>query len=91
MEAQLDGLLQIHRPKMVILGSREQLCIHEKVSLLHGKAQSNACVMLRRNRDQKENQGKHEKPRCAHYYRVAGISIELCDCGCDCSVFVMSR
>lgn len=49
-----------YRPKMTILGSREQLCIHEDVSLLHGKAQNNACRSLRRNRK-----------KCVHYTRVA--------------------
>ncbi|GAB4842166.1 Regulator of telomere elongation helicase 1 [Ancistrocladus abbreviatus] len=39
-----------YRPKMVILGSREQLCIHEQVRLLHGKAQTNACQYLRKKR-----------------------------------------
>ncbi|PON35161.1 DNA helicase (DNA repair), Rad3 type [Trema orientale] len=64
-----------YRPKMVVLGSREQLCIHEQVSLLHGKAQTNACQLLRRNRDKHEEHEKrerHEKPRCTHYSRVAG-------------------
>ncbi|KAJ8773449.1 hypothetical protein K2173_004279 [Erythroxylum novogranatense] len=53
-----------YRPKMVVLGSREQLCIHEDVSLLHGKVQTNACHYLRRRR---ENQEKQEKHRCNHY------------------------
>ncbi|KAG6430041.1 hypothetical protein SASPL_108100 [Salvia splendens] len=35
-----------YRPKMVVLGSREQLCIHDQVSLLRGKAQTNACRAL---------------------------------------------
>ncbi|XP_062089395.1 regulator of telomere elongation helicase 1 homolog isoform X2 [Humulus lupulus] len=64
-----------YRPKMVVLGSREQLCIHEQVSSLHGKAQSNACQMLRRNRDKREEHEKREKqerPRCTHYFHVAG-------------------
>lgn len=61
---------------MVVLGSREQLCIHEKVSLLHGKAQTNACHLLRRNRDklkEHEKREKHEKPRCTHYFHVASM------------------
>lgn len=51
------------RPKMVILGSREQLCIHKEVSLLRGKAQTNACHFLCRRK---------EKRQCGHYSRVAG-------------------
>lgn len=51
-----------YRPKMVILGSREQLCIHNEVSLLRGRAQTNACRSLCRRR---------EKKHCGHYSRVA--------------------
>ncbi|XP_050380801.1 regulator of telomere elongation helicase 1 homolog [Argentina anserina] len=50
-----------YRPKMVVLGSREQLCIHEDVSLLHGKAQTNACHFLCR---------KRTKRYCKHYSRT---------------------
>uniref|UniRef100_A0A7N0VD81 Regulator of telomere elongation helicase 1 homolog n=1 Tax=Kalanchoe fedtschenkoi TaxID=63787 RepID=A0A7N0VD81_KALFE len=50
-----------YRPKMVVLGSREQLCIHEEVSQLRGKAQTNACHFVRK---------KRKKNRCAHYPRV---------------------
>ncbi|KAJ8452039.1 hypothetical protein Cgig2_016620 [Carnegiea gigantea] len=39
-----------YRPKMIVLGSREQLCIHDKVKLLHGKAQTNACRYVRNRR-----------------------------------------
>ncbi|GJS23384.1 bifunctional 3-dehydroquinate dehydratase/shikimate dehydrogenase, chloroplastic-like protein [Tanacetum coccineum] len=35
-----------HKPKMVVLGSREQLCIHPEVSIMHGKVQNNACQLL---------------------------------------------
>ncbi|KAK2984870.1 hypothetical protein RJ640_008635, partial [Escallonia rubra] len=51
-----------YRPKMVVLGSREQLCIHEEVSLLRGKTQTNACHSLCR---------KRKKRYCSHYPRVA--------------------
>lgn len=51
-----------YRPKMVVLGSREQLCIHEKVSLLRGKAQTNACHALCK---------KRTKRFCANFSRVA--------------------
>ncbi|KAA3478611.1 Regulator of telomere elongation helicase 1 [Gossypium australe] len=51
-----------YRPKMVVLGSREQLCIHEEVSLLRGKAQTNACRFLCR---------KRQKHSCTHFSRVA--------------------
>jgi regulator of telomere elongation helicase 1 len=49
---------------MVILGSREQLCIHEEVSLLRGKVQNNACHLICKTRG---------KRQCTHYSRVAGI------------------
>lgn len=48
---------------MVVLGSREQLCIHEDVSKLHGRAQTNACHSLCK---------KRQKRYCAHFPRVAG-------------------
>ncbi|KAM5579000.1 regulator of telomere elongation helicase 1 [Rosa sericea] len=51
-----------YRPKMVVLGSREQLCIHDEVSSLHGKAQTNACHFLCR---------KRTKRYCKHYSRTA--------------------
>ncbi|CAM8999416.1 unnamed protein product [Rhodiola kirilowii] len=50
-----------YRPKMVVLGSREQLCIHEEVSQLRGKAQTNACHFVCK---------KRKKNRCGHYPRV---------------------
>ncbi|KAJ4848513.1 hypothetical protein Tsubulata_050203 [Turnera subulata] len=52
-----------YRPKMMILGSREQLCIHKDVSLLRGKAQNHACVSLRKKREQSRH-------RCSHFSRV---------------------
>lgn len=52
-----------YRPKMVVLGSREQLCIHEEVSLLRGRAQTNACHSLCRKRT--------KKGYCGHYSRVS--------------------
>ncbi|XP_027342046.1 regulator of telomere elongation helicase 1 homolog isoform X1 [Abrus precatorius] len=50
-----------YRPKMVVLGSREQLCIHDEVKLLQGKTQTNACRLLCRRRG---------KRQCNHFYRV---------------------
>ncbi|KAK6148863.1 hypothetical protein DH2020_016388 [Rehmannia glutinosa] len=50
---------QIRKPKMVVLGSREQLCIHDQVSLLRGKAQTNACHALCK---------KRTKRYCAHFH-----------------------
>lgn len=32
-----------YRPKLAVLGSREQLCVHPRVSLLRGGAQNHAC------------------------------------------------
>ncbi|KAJ6932650.1 hypothetical protein NC651_008169 [Populus alba x Populus x berolinensis] len=46
---------------MVIFGSREQLCVHEEVSLLRGKIQNNTCHLICR---------KREKYQCSHYSRV---------------------
>ncbi|OMO54112.1 Helicase-like, DEXD box c2 type [Corchorus capsularis] len=51
-----------YRPKMVVLGSREQLCIHDEVSLLRGKAQTNACRFLCK---------KRSKRYCTHFPPVA--------------------
>ncbi|KAL3528782.1 hypothetical protein ACH5RR_008104 [Cinchona calisaya] len=51
-----------YRPKMVVLGSREQLCIHEEVRLLHGKVQTNACHALCK---------KRTKRYCSHFSRVS--------------------
>ncbi|WCJ40717.1 hypothetical protein M5689_021626 [Euphorbia peplus] len=51
-----------YRPKMTILGSREQLCIHDEVSLLRGKAQTNACHFVCR---------KRAKRQCTHYSLVS--------------------
>ncbi|KAL2904786.1 Regulator of telomere elongation helicase 1-like protein [Bienertia sinuspersici] len=47
-----------YRPKMTILGSREQLCIHDTVRVLKGKAQTNACLHVRKRRS---------KQFCKHY------------------------
>ncbi|XP_048493386.1 regulator of telomere elongation helicase 1 homolog isoform X3 [Beta vulgaris subsp. vulgaris] len=48
-----------YRPKMIVLGSREQLCIHDKVKLLQGKAQTNACSYVRKRRS--KHYCKHHK------------------------------
>lgn len=48
-----------YRPKMAVLGSREQMCIHDEVSKLHGRAQNNACHFLCKKR------------RCPHNNHVA--------------------
>ncbi|GAB2228119.1 hypothetical protein Droror1_Dr00009949 [Drosera rotundifolia] len=56
-----------YRPKMVVLGSREQLCIHNQVRLLHGKAQTNACRYLRK---------KTTKRYCKHY-KPAGEYLKI--------------
>ncbi|KAJ8637753.1 hypothetical protein MRB53_012020 [Persea americana] len=48
-----------YRPKMVILGSREQMCIHDEVRILRGSAQNNACHYLWRKRS------------CSHHTRVS--------------------
>nr|XP_007150664.1 hypothetical protein PHAVU_005G171300g [Phaseolus vulgaris]ESW22658.1 hypothetical protein PHAVU_005G171300g [Phaseolus vulgaris] len=51
-----------YRPKMGVLGSREQLCIHDEVKLLRGKTQTNACRFLCRRRG---------KRQCSHFHQVA--------------------
>ncbi|KAK7375603.1 hypothetical protein VNO78_35510 [Psophocarpus tetragonolobus] len=50
-----------YRPKMGVLGSREQLCIHDQVKLLRGKTQTNACRVLCRRRG---------KRQCSHFLKV---------------------
>ncbi|RZC50378.1 hypothetical protein C5167_018802 [Papaver somniferum] len=40
-----------YRPKMTVLGSREQLCIHDDVQMLQGKAQTNACHFICKKRE----------------------------------------
>uniref|UniRef100_A0ACD5VFI4 Uncharacterized protein n=1 Tax=Avena sativa TaxID=4498 RepID=A0ACD5VFI4_AVESA len=44
-----------YRPKMAVLGSREQMCIHEEVSKLRGKAQNNGCHFLCKKRRCRHN------------------------------------
>ncbi|KAK1358284.1 Regulator of telomere elongation helicase 1 [Heracleum sosnowskyi] len=61
-----------YRPKMVVLGSREQLCIHEEVSSLRGRAQTNACHSLCK---------KRQKRYCAHFPRVAEFMTNNPDLG----------
>ncbi|KAL6882066.1 hypothetical protein ACP4OV_011538 [Aristida adscensionis] len=39
-----------YRPKMAVLGSREQMCIHKEVGNLRGRAQNNACHYLCKKR-----------------------------------------
>lgn len=50
------------RPKMAILGSREQMCIHDDVRLLRGKAQNHACQYMCKKR------------KCRHHPPVSGTS-----------------
>ncbi|KAL0808272.1 hypothetical protein Bca101_100764 [Brassica carinata] len=47
-----------YRPKMVVLGSREQLCVNEEVNSLRGKALTNACHYL------------CQKHQCNHFNRL---------------------
>ncbi|XP_057860129.2 regulator of telomere elongation helicase 1 homolog isoform X2 [Cryptomeria japonica] len=39
-----------YRPKMVVLGSREQMCIHKDVKKMQGRSQNNACRSLCKSR-----------------------------------------
>ncbi|KAG0608502.1 hypothetical protein M758_8G111000 [Ceratodon purpureus] len=48
-----------YRPKMVVLGSREQMCINRDVQNLRGRAQNHACRSLTKGRN------------CKHYNGVA--------------------
>ncbi|ESQ26992.1 hypothetical protein EUTSA_v10018072mg [Eutrema salsugineum] len=50
-----------YRPKMLVLGSREQLCVNEEVNSLRGKALTNACQYLCKKRG---------KRQCNHFNRV---------------------
>ncbi|CAN8233359.1 unnamed protein product [Cochlearia groenlandica] len=50
-----------YRPKMVVLGSREQLCVNEEVNSLRGKSLTNACQYLCKKRG---------KRQCNHFNRV---------------------
>ncbi|XP_010538012.1 PREDICTED: regulator of telomere elongation helicase 1 [Tarenaya hassleriana] len=50
-----------YRPKMVVLGSREQMCVNEEVRSLRGKALANACQYLCRKRGNRQ---------CEHFNRV---------------------
>ncbi|WJX74795.1 DNA helicase [Trifolium repens] len=52
-----------YRPKMTVLGSREQLCIHDKVKLLRGKTQTNTCRFACRRKAK-------SKLRCDHFNKV---------------------
>lgn len=56
----------VHRPKVCVLGSREQLCVHPEVSKLSGNAQSTSCqamtmsqqcVFYRKLQDEKRKAG----------------------------------
>ncbi|CAJ2661268.1 unnamed protein product [Trifolium pratense] len=51
-----------YRPKMTVLGSREQFCIHDKVKLLRGTTQTNACRSACRR--------KAKSKRCDHFNKV---------------------
>lgn len=59
------ALVQAFRPKMAVLGSREQMCIHDEVRLLRGRAQNNACHYLCKKR------------LCRNYSRVSGTNVYL--------------
>ncbi|XP_055961935.1 regulator of telomere elongation helicase 1 homolog isoform X2 [Mercurialis annua] len=50
---------------MVILGSREQLCIHDEISLLRGRAQTHACQYVCRR--------KEKRGQCIHFSKVPGF------------------
>lgn len=53
--SQLQKVIQelkscFYRPKMTVLGSREQMCIHKDVRTMRGRAQNNACRSLCKSR-----------------------------------------
>ncbi|KAL6615001.1 hypothetical protein ACP70R_037271 [Stipagrostis hirtigluma subsp. patula] len=60
-----------YRPKMAVLGSREQMCIHDEVSKLRGRAQNNACHFLCKKR------------RCRHNNLVAEYMRNNTDLGSE--------
>lgn len=61
----LNFSIQDYRPRMTTLGSREQLCIHDEVRLLRGRAQNNACRYLCKKR------------MCTHQVGVSGKSFVI--------------
>ncbi|OEL36389.1 Regulator of telomere elongation helicase 1 [Dichanthelium oligosanthes] len=60
-----------YRPKMAVLGSREQMCIHGEVNKLRGRAQNNACHFLCKKR------------RCQHNNLVAEFMKNKPELGCE--------
>ncbi|KAL3680444.1 hypothetical protein R1sor_023400 [Riccia sorocarpa] len=60
-----------YRPKMVVLGSREQMCIHRDVQLMRGRGQTQACRALCKERS------------CTHQNRVADYMKSHPDLGLD--------
>jgi hypothetical protein len=57
----LKKLSLLCRPKMVVLGSREQMCIHKDVRSMRGRAQNHACRHLVKDRN------------CHHHNKVPGM------------------
>ncbi|KAL2612609.1 hypothetical protein R1flu_024301 [Riccia fluitans] len=60
-----------YRPKMIVLGSREQMCIHRDVQLMRGRGQTQACRALCKERS------------CTHQNRVADYMKSHPDLGLD--------
>ncbi|KAK1282794.1 DNA repair helicase UVH6 [Acorus calamus] len=60
-----------YRPRMGVLGSREQMCIHEEVQQLSGRAQNNACHYLCKKR------------ACSHHKRVSEYMKNSSQLGCE--------
>ncbi|WOL00351.1 regulator of telomere elongation helicase 1 isoform X2 [Canna indica] len=60
-----------YRPRMAVLGSREQMCIHDDVRLLRGRVQNNACHYLCKKR------------LCPHHMGVSEYIKNHHDLGCE--------
>ncbi|ERN03915.1 hypothetical protein AMTR_s00078p00189390 [Amborella trichopoda] len=60
-----------YRPRMAVLGSREQMCIHDEVSMLRGKLQNGAC------------QSRCKKRSCFHQMRVSDYIKDNPKLGCE--------
>ncbi|CAM9796780.1 unnamed protein product, partial [Hapterophycus canaliculatus] len=55
----------VYRPRLSLLGSREQLCVHEEVSQMKGPAKNHACsalVQARRCKYHRGTEGMVERP-----------------------------
>ncbi|CAN0523157.1 unnamed protein product, partial [Ectocarpus sp. 12 AP-2014] len=50
----------VYRPRLSLLGSRDQLCVHEEVSQMKGGAKNHACSALVKARRCKYHRGTED-------------------------------